>query len=100
MAAPVGLRAQNPDAQLRIGDTFELRIAGVPADQVSQVALLNHLHRLGGSGLHVVFEHRHAELVRHRLDRGEIEGLGDGGDDALEEQALDDLGAVHAQAIG
>jgi len=38
LVAPVGLRAQNPDAQLRIGDTFELRIAGVPADQVSQVS--------------------------------------------------------------
>ncbi len=31
------LRAQSVDAPLRVGDTFELRIAGVPASQVAQV---------------------------------------------------------------
>jgi hypothetical protein len=39
------------------------------ADQVSQVALLDHLDGLLGGFLDVVFEHGNAELVGHRFDR-------------------------------
>ena len=73
---------------------------GGAADQVGEVAGLDHLHGLGRGRLHVVLKHRHAELVGHRLDRGQIEGLGDGGADPFEEEGFDDLGALHPEAVG
>ena len=66
---------------------------------MSQIALFDHLDRLRGRFLDVVLENRYAEFLGHRLDRGEIEGLGHRGDDALEEEALDDLGAFDAQLV-
>ena len=73
---------------------------GRTPDQVSEVALLDHLDGLLGGLLDVVFEHGHAELIGDGLDRGQVEGLGDGGNDPLEEEALDDLGALHSEAVG
>ena len=69
-------------------------------DQVGEVAFLDHLHRLLGGFLNVVFQHRDAEFLGHGFDRGEVKGLGHRGDDTLEEEALDDLGALDAELVG
>ena len=95
-----GLADGIEQAGLAVVDVAHHRHHRRAADQVGQVALLDHLHGLLGRGLHVVLEHGHAELLGHRLDRGEIEGLGDGGDDPLEEEGFDDLGALHPEPVG
>ncbi len=87
-------------AGLAVVDVTHHRDHRRPADQVGQVAVLDHLHGLLGRGFHVVLEHRHAELLGHRFDRLEVEGLGDRGDDPLEEKGLDDLGALHPEPVG
>ena len=69
-------------------------------DQVGEVAFLDHFHRLLGGFLNVVFQHRDAEFLGHGFDRGEVKGLGHRGDDTLEEEALDDLGALDAELVG
>ena len=68
-------------------------------DQMGQIAGLDHFHGFLGRGFDIVFEDRNAEFVRNGLDRGQIEGLGHCGDDALEEQGLDDLGAFDSQTV-
>ena len=73
---------------------------GRTADQVFLVRLLDHLDGLLGRFLHVVLEHRDAELLGHRFDGGHVQGLGDRGDDSLEEQGFDDLGALDAEHVG
>ena len=73
---------------------------GWATDQVGEVAFLDHFHRLLGGFLNVVFQHRYAEFLGHGFDRGEVKGLGHRGDDTLEEEALDDLGALDAELVG
>ena len=69
-------------------------------DQVSEVVVLDHLHRLLGGFLNVVLEHRHAEFLGHRLDRRHVQGLGDRGDDSFEEEGFDDLRALDTEHVG
>ena len=52
------------------------------------------------STVFIILENRNTEFVGHCLDGGHVEGLGDRGDDALEEQGFDDLGALHAEHVG
>ena len=67
---------------------------------MGKIALLDHLDRLAGGRLDVVLQHRHAEFIGDRLNRRQVEGLGDRGDDPLEEEGFDDLGALDTEAVG
>ena len=69
-------------------------------DQVIEVALLDHFDGLLGGFFDVVLQHRNTKFLGHLLDRFEIKGLGDRGNDPLEEEGFDDLGALDAQLVG
>ena len=95
-----GLADGIEQAGLAVVHVAHHRHHGGAADQVGEVTGLDHLHGLGRCRLDVVLKHRHAELFGHCLDRGQIERLGDGGADALEEEGFDDLGALHPEPVG